>query len=179
MSGRTWVIADTHFGHQGVCNFLRDDGTKLRPFETAHEMNKVLVDNWCSLVHPQDRVYVLGDLALSRKSIDVVGRCTGRKVLVKGNHDHFKLKDYLPYFDDIRACVTLPGQAILTHIPIHPGSLGRWGLNIHGHTHQRVVLNERGHPDPRYFCVSVEQTGFAPCPLDKILEYRKKLVDTE
>ena len=27
-----------------------------------------------------------------------------------------------------------------------------------------------GEPDPRYLCVSVEQTGFAPVPLDVVLK---------
>jgi calcineurin-like phosphoesterase family protein len=31
----TWLIADTHFGHLGVCKFLRNDGiTKLRPWDS-------------------------------------------------------------------------------------------------------------------------------------------------
>jgi len=133
-------------------------------------MNKVLVDNWNALVNPEDRVYVLGDLAISRNSIGVVGRCNGRKVLVKGNHDIFKLKDYLPYFDDIRACVTSPHQYILSHVPVHPGSLGRWKINIHGHTHANSVLLENGQKDDRYYCVSVEQIDMRPKLLDDILK---------
>lgn len=28
-----WLVSDTHFGHAGVCRFLREDGTKLRPWD--------------------------------------------------------------------------------------------------------------------------------------------------
>lgn len=170
---KTWVIADLHFGHKNICKFLRDDGTKLRPWDDVHEMDKDLVNNWNALVNDEDRVYVLGDLSMDRKSIHVIGECKGRKVLVKGNHDIFKLKDYAPYFDDIRACVTYTHQAILSHIPIHPGSLDRWNVNIHGHTHSNNVLDKEGVPDKRYVCVSVEQTGFKPVLLDDILKQFK------
>lgn len=160
MSGRTWLIADPHFGHEGVCKFKREDGSDLRPWDHPDAMDEALIENWNNVVDDKDRVYVLGDLCINRRTIKTVGRCKGRKVLVKGNHDIFKLKDYLPYFDDIRAYVVQKGpdgqKIILSHIPVHPESLGRWGFNIHGHLHSNVV------DDPRYMCVSVEQTDFTP-----------------
>jgi len=164
----TWVIADPHFGHWGVCNFLREDGSKLRPWDNPDDMDEALVDNWNSVVSNKDRVYVLGDLCMNRKAIPTIGRCNGRKVLVKGNHDIFKLGDYLPYFDDIRAYVVMPKfkgdtKLIMSHIPIHSESLGRSGINVHGHLHSNFI------DDERYICVSVEHTDFTPLNLDKIL----------
>lgn len=165
----TWVIADTHFGHLGVCRFLRDDGTKLRPWDNPEDMDEALVTNWNSVVKDPDRVYLLGDVAINKRSLDTLGRLKGRKVLVKGNHDIFKLKDYLPYFDDIRACVVKKGgdgnKVIMTHIPIHPDSLGRFGTNIHGHLHSNKI------DDPRYICVSVEQINFTPKLLSHISSF--------
>lgn len=169
----TWLIADTHFGHEGVCRFLKSDGSKLRPWDTAAEMDEALVKNWNELVKPNDRVYVLGDVVINKKHLPTIGRCNGRKVLIKGNHDIFKLKDYIPYFDDIRgACVKKAGrnqnyQVVMTHVPVHPSSVTRWGINIHGHTHANKVmkLTNNGYsvePDPVYVCVSVEQTYFKP-----------------
>jgi len=29
----TFIISDTHFGHAGVCRFLCEDGSKLRPWD--------------------------------------------------------------------------------------------------------------------------------------------------
>jgi calcineurin-like phosphoesterase family protein len=166
MSHASWVIADPHFGHQGMCNFRSDDGSKIRPWDTAEEMDEALVANWNSVVRPQDRVYLLGDVAMKRAALPILGRLTGRKVLVKGNHDIFVLKDYLPYFDDIRACVVRK-RSILTHIPIHESSVGRFKLNIHGHMHEKSL------PDPRYVCVSVEQINYTPINLD-IVEQTKE-----
>lgn len=173
---RTWIIADPHFFHVNICKFLRADGTPLRPWDDAAEMSEALIKNWNSVVHPADRVYVLGDVAMSRKALDAsLPRLMGRKVLVKGNHDIDKLSYYSKYFDDIRACVQRKGF-ILTHIPIHPESLGRWGVNIHGHLHSNVVLDSKGRPDRRYFCVSVEHTNYHPVELTQVLETAKKRV---
>lgn len=153
---KAFVIADLHFGHKLM--------ETVRPWKTIQEHDEALIDNWNSVVDPIDRVYVLGDLCMNRKSIAIVGKCNGRKVLVKGNHDGFKLKDYTPYFDDIRAYVIKPAHGlIMSHIPIHPASLERWKLNVHGHTHSYSI------DDPRYRCVSVEQTDYKPMDLMEIL----------
>ncbi len=167
--GRTWVIADPHFGHHGVCKFTRADGTKLRPWDDAEEMTNALVDNWNSVVHPEDRIYVLGDVAMNRRALDsTLPRLMGRKILVKGNHDTDKLSYYSQYFDDIRAYVVKKGF-IMSHIPIHPGSLSRWNINIHGHLHSNVVM-DGNTPDKRYVCVSVEHTGYFPKDLQEIID---------
>ena len=164
----TFLIGDTHFGHAGMCRFTAADGSKLRPWDNTDEMNEALVERWNAVVRPCDKVYHVGDLAMKRMHIATVGRCNGTKVLIKGNHDLFSLDDYTPYFKDIRGSHVLAGM-LLTHIPVHPASLERWGGNIHGHLHSERVLLPDGAPDPRYVCVSVEQTGFAPVPLDDVL----------
>ena len=164
----TFLISDTHFGHAGVCKFLRADGDKLRPWEDPAEMDEAMIAAWNAVVRPGDKVYHLGDVAIGRKHIATISRCNGTKVLIKGNHDLFHLRDYAPHFKDIRASHVLAGM-LLTHIPVHPGSLARWGLNVHGHLHSNRVLLEDGTPDPRYVCVSVEQTGFAPVALDAVI----------
>jgi calcineurin-like phosphoesterase family protein len=58
---------------------------------------------------------------------------------------------------------------ILSHIPIHPESLGRFGVNIHGHLHtNRVMIDDE--IDPRYHCVCVEQTDFAPILFEDVIK---------
>lgn len=164
----TWVTADPHFGHWGVCKFLREDGSKLRPWDDPDSMDDALIENWNSVVGLKDRIYVLGDLCINRRALPTISRCNGRKVLVKGNHDIFKLDEYTSYFDDIRAYVVMPNfkgttKLIMSHIPIHSDSLGRFGYNVHGHLHDRAL------DDERYLCVSVERTNFKPVNLDVIL----------
>jgi calcineurin-like phosphoesterase family protein len=69
---------------------------------------------------------------------------------------------------------------ILSHIPVHEASLGRFGVNIHGHLHTNRVKKARGvdaktgtvlysdENDVRYHCVCVEQTDFTPILLEDV-----------
>lgn len=183
---KTWVYADPHFGHQGVCDFKRHDGTKLRPWIDQEHMTRDLIERYNEIVSDEDRVYFLGDVAMTRRGLDAsIPFLKGRKVLVKGNHDIDKLNYYAKYFEDIRACVTKKGF-IMTHIPIHPGSMGRWKINIHGHLHyNRVGVDYYDDPDnaseknadPRYVCVSVEHTDYRPVELTTILQKHNLGVD--
>lgn len=129
------------------------------------------------MVEDQDRVYILGDIAFSPAHMRrAVSRLKGRKVLVPGNHEPPKMKKYFDLFDDVRGYIVKKGF-IMSHIPIHPGSLARWKLNIHGHTHANQTKDMFGRHelqsnDERYFCACVEQTNFRPILLDDILKAR-------
>jgi calcineurin-like phosphoesterase family protein len=172
MSYKKFLIADPHFGHWGVCKFLRSDGTKLRPWDNPDEMDEVLVQRWNETVRPIDTVYVLGDVAINRRCLPILSRLNGKKNLIKGNHDIFQMKDYVPHFKDIRAYHYIDGY-MMSHIPIHTESLGRYKCNIHGHIHDREVLLptviER-RIDARYLCVSVEHIDYTPIEWDAALE---------
>ena len=164
---KTFIVSDTHFGHHNICKFTRADGTPLRPWNEVAEMDEAMVTLWNETVQPNDKVYHLGDVVINRKALHLLYRLNGRKVLIKGNHDIFKLKDYAPFFDDLRAYHVLDNM-LLSHIPVHPGSKGRFKANIHGHTHANVVLDERGNPDSWYIPVSVEHTEYRPIDLETI-----------
>ncbi len=173
-----FLTADPHFGHQGVCRFTRDDGSKLRPWDDADTMDEDMVLRWNETVSPEDKVYMLGDIVINRKALKILSRLNGDKVLIKGNHDIFKLEDYAPYFRDIRAYHVMNGM-ILSHIPIHEESLSRFSKNIHGHLHYRNVMRVKhlgATPkiDPRYFCVSVEHTDYRPILFEEVLKKIKE-----
>lgn len=170
----TFLVSDTHFGHAGVCRFLRKDGvTKLRPWDDPEEMDEFMVKAWNERVRPNDKVYHLGDVVINRKALKILDRLNGDKVLIKGNHDIFKLSDYTPYFRDIRGYHVMNG-CILSHVPVHVESLGRFGCNIHGHLHEHRVMRRtwmgRKVIDPRYFNVSVEQIDYAPILLEDVFK---------
>ena len=159
-----WLYSDPHFYHHGITVFKNLDGTKVRPWDDAEKMSEDLIRWYNELVKPDDRVYILGDVAFNRKSLDrSLPRLMGRKVLVKGNHDQDKLSYYSKYFDDVRSYVVKKGF-VLSHVPIHPESLTRWGVNIHGHLHGNTLK------DPRYINVCVEQTNWRPILLSKVLD---------
>lgn len=161
-----FLVSDTHFGHAGVCHFLREDGTKLRPWDNPDEMDEAMIERWNSVVRMNDKVYHLGDVVINRKALKTLERLNGDKVLIKGNHDIFKLEDYTPYFRDIRSYHVLNGM-IMSHIPVHEESIARFGVNIHGHLHSNRVKKD-GVIDPNYFNVSVEQIDFTPISLEDL-----------
>jgi calcineurin-like phosphoesterase family protein len=176
----TFLISDTHFGHEKTCSvFTRADGSPLRPFSCAEEMDEFMVKAWNDRVRPNDKVYHLGDVVINRKFLHVLGRLNGDKVLIRGNHDIFKLEDYTKYFRDIRGYHVMNGM-IFSHVPVHPESLARFGCNVHGHLHANRVMKIAGvnvktgefkysnEIDNRYHCVCVEQTGFAPISLEEV-----------
>ena len=164
-----FLVSDTHFGHAGVCRFLRNDGvTKLRPWDDPAEMDEFMVEAWNERVGPNDKVYHLGDVVINRRAMSTLARLNGDKVLIRGNHDIFRDTEYRQYFRELRAYHVMNGM-ILSHIPIHEASLGRFGTNIHGHLHANRVMKD-GVVDVRYHCVCVEQTDFAPVLFEDVIK---------
>ena len=177
-----FLYSDPHFGHQGVCKFMRNDGvTKLRPWDNAEEMDEHLIKVYNERVRPNDKIYFLGDVVINRRALSTLARLNGDKVLIRGNHDIFRDDEYRLYFRELRAYHVMNGM-ILSHIPVHEASLGRFGNNIHGHLHANRVMKPKGvdpdtgeilygdEIDPRYHCVCVEATDFAPILFEDVIK---------
>lgn len=185
--GQRHVFSDGHMGQSSIYRFKDDQGGLLRPWaSSAEEADEIMVEAWNKVVHPKDTVYHLGDVAISRNRLQFLGRMNGRKILIRGNHDIFKLKDYLPWFDDILGSAK-KDNCILSHYPIHPDSIPHWCPgNIHGHTHSRDVMMTDATgarvQDPRYLNACVEKLGIAPVPLEALvtrLKSQNSWVDTD
>jgi len=179
-----FFIGDTHFGHEKpYTTFLRKDGSFLRPHGSAAAGDEAMIDNWNLVVKPNDKVYHVGDVSMHKKYLHLLDRLNGEKVLIRGNHDLENASVYLQYFKDVRGCHQFDGL-LITHIPVHPDSLGRWGFNVHGHLHANRVQREveisndgslsvyRIENDPRYFNVSVECINYTPISLEQIKRYK-------
>lgn len=159
-----FLISDPHFGHSGVCKFTRDDGSKLRPWDNPDEMDEALIQNWNSVVGPQDKVYVLGDVVMSEKKLPIMHRLNGNKRLIRGNHDIYDTKKYMTYFKEIYGCRVLEDM-ILSHIPLHPDCVTeRFKTCVHGHLHYRTL------DDPAYYNVSVENIDYTPIEISVLRE---------
>jgi calcineurin-like phosphoesterase family protein len=176
-----FLTSDQHFGHANISKFTNKDGTKVRPWDNVEEMDEELVKRHNEVVKPGDKVYFLGDVVINKKALKMVGRLNGDKVLIRGNHDIFADADYQQYFRSLRGYHVMNG-CILSHIPVHPDSLSRFGTNIHGHLHTNRVKKARGVDaktgqilysdvlDTRYHCVCTEQTNFAPILFEDVLK---------
>lgn len=165
-----FFASDHHLHHSNIITFLKEDGTNLRQFPNIDEHDEHIIKMHNSVVSPKDKTYFLGDTIFSHKYLYLLGRMNGEKVLIKGNHDKLKLSQYIPYFKDIRGSHQMDG-IIMSHIPVHPESLGRWPLCVHGHTHYNSVRLPNKQKDERYFCVCLEHDNiddYTPISLEEI-----------
>ena len=170
----TFLTSDSHWGHSNILKFFKDDEvTPLRHFSSVEEMDETMIANWNKVVGPSDKVYHLGDLCFHNRNLDaVMPRLNGTKVLIKGNHDLLKLSAYAKYFKDVRAYHQLD-KMMLSHIPMHEESLGRWRMNLHGHLHSNKVMYTCPHKGyrqehPKYLNLSVEHWGYTPVDFETI-----------
>jgi calcineurin-like phosphoesterase family protein len=161
MAIRTFVIADTHWSQESVCEYSKKHDNKMRPWDSAEEMDEAMIELWNETVRPKDKVIHLGDVSPYESGVRITGYLHGRHTLIKGNYDRLSLSLYAEYFDDIFGCLSLD-RFILSHIPVSDHQKYRYRGNIHGHLHCESL------EDPWYQCVSVEQTEFKPILLDEV-----------
>ena len=78
-----FFTSDTHFDHKNIIKYCN------RPWETVEEMNQGLIDNWNSVIGPDDTVFHLGDVSFGGNTnlINYVSQLNGHIILIKGNHD--------------------------------------------------------------------------------------------
>ena len=160
-----YFLADSHFGHEKITTFLDSEGKHIRPYF----WQAILLSNWRKKVKPEDRVYILGDVVIKRKNLVILDTLPGKKYLIKGNHDLFQIKDYIPYFKDIRAYKVMSEHNIIfSHMPIHLNCLeSRFKFNVHGHMHQNIIN------DKKYLNVCVENINYDLLSLEEILNKLK------
>jgi calcineurin-like phosphoesterase family protein len=53
---------------------------------------------------------------------DIIDELNGRKILIRGNHDNFKIGEYLKHFEDVQGICKYKGFWV-SHAPIHPAEL--------------------------------------------------------
>jgi calcineurin-like phosphoesterase family protein len=156
-------------------------------------MDETMIERWNAKVKPGDTVYHLGDVVINQKSLHLVSRLNGRKILVRGNHDIFKDKQYTDVgFEQIHGVRVFVDKFILSHIPLHPDCVTkRFKVNVHGHLHANEIMRTRTNmvhgtmtglvtePDYRYLCVSVENTNYEPLHFDEVdAKIKKRWEDT-
>ena len=165
-----FFTSDTHFSHINMCKFLDYDGQRVRPFNDWEECDELMIENWNKVVKPNDKVYHLGDVAFNKTEADkILSRLNGKKCLIRGNHDNFKLSWYAKYFYDVRGVYNFE-NFLLTHVPIHPDSKARFKMNIHGHLHRGLVYKniETKELDFWYRNVCMDYTNYKLVPYEQI-----------
>ena len=172
-----WFSSDHHFRHTNTwALFKNPDGTPLRPFSSTKEMDERMIEEHNKLVRPQDSWYCLGDISMMRPRFvrEQLNALNGHKRLVRGNHDIYKTKEYLEFFEEIYGMRYIDGICF-SHFPIHPASVGRYKAVAHGHIHTGpelppVVITEqegKQHVCP-FINLTVEHTDYKPVNLDEL-----------
>lgn len=166
---KTFVISDTHFNHGNILEFKNYLGEATRTFESIDQMNEAMMDNWVSVVGPNDTVIHCGDVLFGHHKSEWMehnfAKLPGKKRLVLGNHDN--IKHIGQFFKDVQLWIDIPGF-IFTHTPLHPSTLAEKHrfkedkINVHGHIHRNPS------PDGPYFCACVEQINYTPLNIEEI-----------
>ena len=126
-----FLISDTHFCHSNVIRYCN------RPFLNVDEMNETMLKNWCRTVTNDDYVIFCGDFVLGTENKPFVSNelyktLTGKKFMLKGNHDS-RMKLEYPLYD--RVLFELFGKRfVCQHYQIDPKEVG-CDIAIVGHLH--------------------------------------------
>ena len=155
---KIWLVSDTHFGHRNICKY-RD------MFSNLTEHDDTILNNILTTVGKRDTLYMLGDTCFDKESIwrlQEIANVVERLHLIFGNHCYSKPEVYIGIASTIGGIVSKK-NFWLSHAPIHESEMRRREGNIHGHTHATSV------DDPRYRCVSLEQTDFRPIEFQRVI----------
>ena len=181
---RNFVISDTHFGHK---SFIE---CGMRPFKSIEEHDDTIINNINSLVHKQDKLWILGDFSLKGNKEylkSIVDRINCKRLyMVLGNHDQ-RQGDWFKRYNEIgfewvsKYPVIYKGFFILSHEPIFLATDRRfegivegkgleysnlpWFHNIFGHIHHLEYTDKK-----HYTNVCVEKTNYYPIDLDELCE---------
>ncbi|MCR4374221.1 MAG: hypothetical protein NUW22_05175 [Acidobacteria bacterium] len=158
-----YFLSDTHLGHRNlveVFTVTRPDGVvhPARPFATVDEHDQAILQRYRDVVTEADTVWWLGDVCFkpTNAMVQAIAALPGTKHLILGNHDRETTTLYHQMgFVKLRSSWRPWKGVLITHIPAHPNSVPKGGVNVHGHTHSTCY-------DGPYVNVCVEQTDYRP-----------------
>jgi len=153
-----FVISDLHLDHENIIDYCK------RPFDSVHEMNRVLIKNWNYVVKPDDTVYFVGDMTLGN-SDRYTEKLNGNIYFIWGNHD--KTEDVDSNHEFIH-CTFKGIEFLFIHSPETIPEFYK-GWVIHGHHHNNNPQKYPFfNPERKWVNVSVEMVKYKPIPLDFI-----------
>lgn len=183
---KIFFLSDTHYFHKNLIRYCN------RPFNDEYEMNAEMARRWNSVVSNDDIAIHVGDLSAGLKGRetdlgDLINSLNGRKILVRGNHDHQTNEWYIEKgFERVVENSINLGGVLLMHYPLHEAMKMRlnesaWGTIehvVHGHTHRTDTPNHDNH-----FNVAADRLDFTPIdhtsviPVTLIKNFENALVD--
>ena len=175
-----WLCSDWHLGHSRILEFKDKDGHFIRgnDFSCIEEHDEKIIEEHNKLVKPNDKVYNLGDVFL-KDGAKHLNRFNGLHRICVGNHDVGKMQELLMMTQKIGLWRIFRDHGfVASHVPLHPSQIkyykrGNSVINVHGHLHQNLVLNEKwGKPDPMYINICMEHTLYKPIHIEEVLDHK-------
>lgn len=158
-----WFTSDTHFGHTNIISYCN------RPFSSVEEMNEALIKNWNDRVGHDDIVFHLGDFSFERNAAGTAARLSGKKHLIRGNHDRDKtIAQIEPFFKTIRDVFLLKlghHKFWLSHYA-HRAWWHNYKGVIHLYGHSHGTLDDYGKSTD----VGVDVWDYSPVHVDTIVK---------
>lgn len=162
-----YFIADTHFGHENIIAY------ENRPFDTVEEMDRVMIENWNTVVKAEDEVFVLGDFSFYGKdrNTEICRKLNGRKILVMGNHDTNEPDYYKECgFQQVNPYPIIIDEFwMLSHEPLYINSNMPYA-NLYGHVHSNPIYADYSKQS---FCACVERIDYTPISFSNIKQLMK------
>ena len=166
-----FFTADTHINHFNIIKYC------YRPFETAQEMDKVIIENTNTIVKANDVLWHLGDTTwVNPQRYFEQLKCKKINVIM-GNHDRKNKKQlkelaaigrielYEGFID-----TSINGQKItLCHYPMRS-----WNCSYHGAWHLFGHVHGRGQVSWWSMDVGVDSNNFMPVSFDQVKAYMEK-----
>ena len=161
---RIFFASDHHFFHANIIKYCK------RPFSDVSHMNEEMTLRWNKTVSSDDVLIYCGDLTagLGDRSEELrllIGDLNGRKILVRGNHDHKPDAWYLEAgfekvvghfnFGGVLAVHYCLEEAIARGLDIN--AIGTVEHVVHGHTHATEVPNHENH-----YNVAMDRNNYTP-----------------
>jgi calcineurin-like phosphoesterase family protein len=174
-----FFTSDTHFDHANVIKYSN------RPYKDVDEMNNMLINNWNSVVSPNDTVYHLGDVSFgsAERTDKIFNRLNGDIKLCYGNHDKLikKTKTLQDRFSEIRDYYEIKVQTrnggsnmiVLCHFPMvvwNRSHHGSWML--HGHCHGNLKYPMKA----RIMDVGVDPCNYFPISQPEVEQRLNKVI---
>lgn len=177
--GRIFITSDTHFGHD------REFLWGPRGFISHVEHDRQVIENWNSVIQPDDIVYHLGDVMLgdTEYGMSCLAQLNGQIKIIRGNHDtdrRWALYSTLPNVECIGWAEVIKYkkyQFYLSHHPTMTSNLDKAPylkmhlINLFGHTHQQKMFYD---DTPFMFHVGLDSNGNKPVLLDDAIEIMKQ-----
>lgn len=175
-----FITSDTHFGHNK--SFLFEP----RGFSTIAKHDKGVIENWNSIVQPDDIVYHLGDVMLgdNEYGLECLKQLNGQIKLIRGNHDsdvRWKIYNELPNVELLGWSTMIKYRKYYFYLSHFPTLCSNYDtdkllrtkiINLCGHSHTKEPLNniENGII---YHC-ELDANDNKPVLLDNIIERLQK-----